>query len=78
LILAEVFKIDWAVCAVLAIAFFMRIKRREALIPFGLVSIYVWADIENAELDGGYAFFLNPICVDVCICATKVSTTVAH
>ena len=24
---------------------------------FGLISMLVWADIENAELDGGYAFF---------------------
>ena len=61
-ILAEVFKIAWAVCAVFAMVFFMRISRREVripllLLPFGLVSFFVWADIENAELDGGYAFF---------------------
>jgi len=62
LILAEVFKIAWAACSVLAIVFFMRISLREVripllLLPFGLVSFVVWADIENAELDGGYAFF---------------------
>lgn len=62
LILAAVFKIAWVVCAVFAIGFFMRISWREtriplSLLPFGLVSVFVWADIENAELDGGYAFF---------------------
>ena len=62
LILAEVFKIAWTVCAVLAVVFFMPISIREVripllLLPFGLISMLVWADIENAELDGGYAFF---------------------
>jgi hypothetical protein len=62
LILAEVFKIAWTVCAVFAVLFFMPISKREVqipllLLPFSLISMLVWADIETAEPDGGYAFF---------------------
>jgi len=62
ILVAQVFKNIWSICALIMILLFMKLDPDEIkiplfLLPFGILGLFFWPSIQNREDDGCYAIF---------------------